>query len=95
MVMEDAYVLADGLRRAETVEHRLDSYEARRKPRATWVQQQSRSLVESYLMPSSECNGAFRGWGSQALHDVFEPLVAEPSRLWVKVDILGWCQTAL
>ena len=34
MAMEDAYVLAEVLRSAETVERALDSYETRRKPRA-------------------------------------------------------------
>ena len=78
MAMEDAYVLAASLRDGVTVEAGLDSYETRRKPRTTWVQQQSRRLVESYLMPPSVRNPNLRERGSQALHEGFEPLILEP-----------------
>ncbi len=78
MAMEDAYVLAALLRGAETVECALDSYETRRKPRATWVQQQSRIILESYLIPPSERNPAFRERGNQEMHDSFAPLIPEP-----------------
>jgi len=78
MAMEDAYVLAESLRGAETVESALDSYETRRKPRATWVQQQSRIILESYLMPPSQRNPPFRERGNQAMHDSFAPLIPEP-----------------
>ena len=78
MAMEDAYVLAEILRSAETVANALDSYETRRKPRATWVQQQSRIILESYLMPPSQRNPAFRERGNQAMRDSLEPLIPEP-----------------
>jgi 2-polyprenyl-6-methoxyphenol hydroxylase-like FAD-dependent oxidoreductase len=78
MAMEDAYVLAELLRRAETVESALDSYETRRKPRTIWVQQQSRVLLESILLPPTLRNPAFREQGNQAMHDSFEPLIPEP-----------------
>jgi 2-polyprenyl-6-methoxyphenol hydroxylase-like FAD-dependent oxidoreductase len=78
MAMEDAYVLAALLRSAETVESALDSYETRRKPRVTWVQQQSRDIVESYLTPPSQRNPAFRERGNQGMHDSFEALIPEP-----------------
>ena len=78
MAMEDAYVLAASLRDGVTVEAGLDSYETRRKPRTTWVQQQSRRLVESYLMPPSVRNPNLRKRGSQELHECFEPLLLEP-----------------
>lgn len=42
--MEDAYVLAEELRAATTVEDALARYVSRRKPRANWVQQQSIAL---------------------------------------------------
>jgi 2-polyprenyl-6-methoxyphenol hydroxylase-like FAD-dependent oxidoreductase len=42
MAMEDACVLAEELCAAVTVESALASYVNRRKPRAKWVQQQSR-----------------------------------------------------
>ncbi|HLZ62953.1 MAG TPA: FAD-dependent oxidoreductase [Ktedonosporobacter sp.] len=78
MAMEDAYVLAEILHGAETIELALSSYETRRKPRATWVQQHSRIILESYLMPPAERNPAFRGRGNQAMHDSFTPLIPPP-----------------
>jgi 2-polyprenyl-6-methoxyphenol hydroxylase-like FAD-dependent oxidoreductase len=78
MAMEDAYVLADILRSAETVECALDGYETRRKPRVTWVQQQSRSILESFLMPPSQRNSDLRERGSQEMHVSFKPLILEP-----------------
>jgi 2-polyprenyl-6-methoxyphenol hydroxylase-like FAD-dependent oxidoreductase len=78
MAMEDAYVLAEVLRCADTVESALDSYEARRRPRATWVQQQSRGVVENVLLPPAIRNVAFRERGDQGMHDRFAPLVPAP-----------------
>jgi 2-polyprenyl-6-methoxyphenol hydroxylase-like FAD-dependent oxidoreductase len=78
MAMEDAWVLAEVLRQAETVESALDSYENRRKPRVTWVQQQSRNILESFLMPSAQRNSALRECGSRIMHDSFKPLIPGP-----------------
>ena len=78
MAMEDAYVLAEVLNCAETVEGALDSYATRRVPRANWVQQQSRVVVESLLMPPALRNPAFRERGNQGMHDRFRPLISEP-----------------
>ena len=78
MAMEDAYVLAEALRSAETVERALDSYETRRKPRASWVQQHSRLIQESMLMPPAERNPAFQERGNRMMHDSFEALIPEP-----------------
>ena len=78
MAMEDAYVLAEVLRRAETVEDAMVSFEARRNVRATWVQQQSLSILESYLMPPAERELYFRERGKQDLYESFEPLLSEP-----------------
>lgn len=78
LALEDAWVLAEELRSAETVEQALDSYETRRKPRVTWVQQHSRGILERYLLPPAERNPAFRARERQAMHDSFEPLIAAP-----------------
>ena len=78
MAMEDAYVLAEVLHREETVEGALDSYVTRRRPRANWVQQQSRSVVESLLIPPYLRNATFRERGNQGMHDRFGPLIQEP-----------------
>jgi 2-polyprenyl-6-methoxyphenol hydroxylase-like FAD-dependent oxidoreductase len=73
MAMEDAYVLAEILRNAERVDQALDHYETRRKPRASWVQQQSRAIQESILSTP-----AFRECGHQLMRDSFAPLIPEP-----------------
>ena len=78
MAMEDAYVLAETLRCAETVESALNSYETRRKPRATWVQQQSRNIVESYLLPPAQRNPAFQERGNKEMLDSLAPLIPAP-----------------
>jgi FAD-dependent urate hydroxylase len=78
MAMEDACVLAEVLRCADTVECALDTYVARRRPRADWVQQHSRAVVETLLLPPATRNTAFRERGDQGMHDRFEPLVPAP-----------------
>jgi len=78
MAMEDAYVLAEVLNCAETLESALESYDTRRRPRANWVQQQSRGVVENLLMPPSQRNLTFRERGNQGMHDRFGPLIQEP-----------------
>ena len=78
MGMEDAFVLAEVLRSAETVERALSGYETRRKPRATWVQQHSRIIQENMLMPAAERNPSFREHGNQMMCDSFEALIPEP-----------------
>jgi 2-polyprenyl-6-methoxyphenol hydroxylase-like FAD-dependent oxidoreductase len=57
MAMEDAYVLAEVLREAESVESALGSYASRRRPRTDWVQQQSRAWAESYRLARAGRSG--------------------------------------
>lgn len=78
MAMEDAYVLAEVLRCAETVESALDRYVTRRRSRADWVQQQSRGVVESLLLPPAMRNAAFRERGNQRMYNRFGPLIPPP-----------------
>jgi 2-polyprenyl-6-methoxyphenol hydroxylase-like FAD-dependent oxidoreductase len=78
LAMEDAYVLAEVLNSAETVESALDTYVARRRPRAEWVQQQSQAAAQGFLLPPAIRNAAFRERGDQMMHDRFEPLVPAP-----------------
>lgn len=78
MAMEDACVLAEVLCAAESVESALDTYVARRRPRADWVQQQSRAVAESFLLPPAIRNAAFRERGDQGMHDRFGPLKSSP-----------------
>ena len=72
--MEDALVLAEVLREAETVENALDTYVARRRPRAAWVQQESRAVAQSFLLSPAVRNAALRERGDQMIQDRFGPL---------------------
>jgi 2-polyprenyl-6-methoxyphenol hydroxylase-like FAD-dependent oxidoreductase len=78
MAMEDACVLAEVLRCADTVGSALDTYVARRRQRADWVQQQSRAVVETLLLPPAIRNAALRERGDQGMYDRYEPLVPAP-----------------
>jgi FAD-dependent urate hydroxylase len=78
MAMEDAFVLAEVLRHADTVECALDSYETRRRPRAGWVQQQSGAVAKNLLLPSATRNAAVRERGDQEMHDRYAPLIPAP-----------------
>lgn len=78
MAMEDACVLAEVLRDAASIESALDTYVARRRPRVEWVQQHSRAVAESFLLPPAVRNAALRERGDQGMYDRFGPLVPSP-----------------
>jgi FAD-dependent urate hydroxylase len=78
MAMEDAYVLADLLHSAATVESALSAYVARRKPRVTWVQQQSMATSENLRNAPAIRDEALRERGSQMMKTRFAALVAPP-----------------
>jgi FAD-dependent urate hydroxylase len=78
MAMEDAWVLAEVLREAESMQSALDSYASRRRPRIDWVQQESRAWAESYRLPPANRNAAVRERGAQETQDRFRPLIPVP-----------------
>jgi FAD-dependent urate hydroxylase len=78
LAMEDAWVLAEVLREAESVQSALDSYASRRRPRVDWVQQESRAWAESYRLPPANRNAALRERGEQVTRDRFRPLITAP-----------------
>jgi 2-polyprenyl-6-methoxyphenol hydroxylase-like FAD-dependent oxidoreductase len=78
MAMEDALVLADCLRRAETVEGALEAYVRRRRPRVDWVQGQSRAAAQAWVLPSAVRNAALRERGNQMFRDRYRPLLPAP-----------------
>jgi 2-polyprenyl-6-methoxyphenol hydroxylase-like FAD-dependent oxidoreductase len=78
LAMEDACVLAEVLREAGSVERALDAYMSRRKPRAEWVQQESRAAAESVLLPPAIRNAALRERGDQMMQSRFGPLIPAP-----------------
>jgi 2-polyprenyl-6-methoxyphenol hydroxylase-like FAD-dependent oxidoreductase len=76
--MEDAYVLAELLGSAASVESALDAYVGRRKARVSWVQQASRSVAESFRVPPAVRNAALRELGDRLMHQRFAPLIPAP-----------------
>ena len=78
MAMEDALVLAEVLRSEDDVPSALEAYVSRRRPRADWVQQQSRAAARSWILPPAVRNNAFRERGDQMMHERFEPLKSLP-----------------
>jgi FAD-dependent urate hydroxylase len=78
MAMEDAYVLAEELHTAGTVEHALDRYERRCRPRDEWVVQESRAVVASLARPPAIRNPDMRERGDQELRERFRPLIPAP-----------------
>ena len=76
MAMEDAVVLAESLRAADTVASALDRYVERRRPRAGWVQEQSRIASKAWVLPPAVRDGALRERGDQMLRDRYRPLAA-------------------
>ena len=76
MAMEDAVVLAESLRTADTVAGALDRYVERRRPRAGWVQEQSRIASKAWVLPPAVRDGVLRERGDQRLQDRYRPLIA-------------------
>ena len=75
MAMEDALVLADCLCQADSVEHALEAYVRRRRPRAEWVQEQSRAAAQAWVLPPAVRNAALRERGDQMFRDRYRPLI--------------------
>lgn len=78
MAMEDALVLAEVLRTASTIESALEAYVLRRRPRADWVQQQSRAAAQSWVLPLAARNAVLRERGDQIFRDRYLPLIPAP-----------------
>jgi 2-polyprenyl-6-methoxyphenol hydroxylase-like FAD-dependent oxidoreductase len=78
MAIEDAIVLAELLQGANTIEHALDQYQTRRRPRIDWVQQQSRLAAKAWVLPPAIRDAALRERGDQILRDRYRPLIPTP-----------------
>jgi 2-polyprenyl-6-methoxyphenol hydroxylase-like FAD-dependent oxidoreductase len=78
MAMEDALVLADVLGKADNVKSALDAYVQRRRPRADWVQEQSRAAAQAWVLPPAVRNAALRERGDQMFRDRYRPLIPAP-----------------
>jgi len=78
LAVEDAGVLAESLRAAETVEEALEAFVVRRRPRVRWVREQSRIAGESLRMPVSARNAVLRARGDEMMRQRFAPLTEAP-----------------
>jgi FAD-dependent urate hydroxylase len=78
MAMEDAWVLAEELRAAATLEDALARYVSRRKPRVEWIQRESMAVAEGLVTPPAVRNAALRERGEQMMRSRFGPLIPAP-----------------
>lgn len=78
MAMEDALVLAEVLRTAESMERALDTYVARRRPRVDWVAQQSREIAMNFRLPPATRAAVLRERGDQEMRERYRPLLTAP-----------------
>jgi 2-polyprenyl-6-methoxyphenol hydroxylase-like FAD-dependent oxidoreductase len=78
MALEDAFVLAEELRAADTIETALDLFIARRSPRTDWVQQQSRIAAKGWALPPAARDAVLRERGDQMLRDRYSALIPPP-----------------
>jgi len=78
MAMEDALLLAEILRTTAHVEDALDTFVTRRRPRVSWVQQESRTVGEMLRRPPDIRNAALRERGEKAFYERFRPLTVVP-----------------
>jgi 2-polyprenyl-6-methoxyphenol hydroxylase-like FAD-dependent oxidoreductase len=78
MAMEDALVLADVLRSEDSLQSALETYVRRRRPRADWVQNQSRAAARGWVLPPAARNAALRERGDQMFRDRYRPLIPAP-----------------
>src|SRR5581483_12077948 len=78
MAMEDALVLSECLRSADTVENALEEYVSRRRPRTDWVQEQSRAALAAWLLPAAARDAALRERGDALLRARYAPLLPAP-----------------
>jgi 2-polyprenyl-6-methoxyphenol hydroxylase-like FAD-dependent oxidoreductase len=76
--MEDAVVLSEVLREADTVENTLDAYVTGRRPRTDWVQEQSRAALAAWLLPPAVRDATLREREDQMMHARYGPLRPAP-----------------
>jgi len=78
MAIEDAIVLAELLRAADTILDAIARFQARRQPRAHYVQQQSTLAARAWAAPAAVRDTALRQRGDQILRERYRPLIAVP-----------------
>jgi FAD-dependent urate hydroxylase len=77
MALEDALVLADCLRRTETVPAALSAFEARRRPRTDWVRTQTHRRDRARYLPTPVRNTVLRALGRKIFRSNYRLLLGE------------------
>jgi FAD-dependent urate hydroxylase len=78
LAVEDAWVLAEALRDADSVERAVSDYVVRRAPRVQWVREQSRIAGQSLRLPVAARNTVLRARGDEMMQQRFRPLLSMP-----------------
>jgi FAD-dependent urate hydroxylase len=77
MALEDALVLAECLRRLETIPAALSAFEARRRPRTDWVRAQTHRRDRTRYLPTVVRNAVLRAFGRRIFGSNYRPLLDE------------------
>lgn len=75
MALEDAVVLADSLKGADTVEAALTAYESRRRPRTRWVRDRTRDRNRTRDVSPALRDPLLRGRGGRIFGEHYRLLV--------------------
>ncbi|MGC4805165.1 FAD-dependent monooxygenase [Micromonospora sp. DT233] len=75
LALEDAVVLADSLKAAESVEAALAAYESRRRPRTRWVRDRTRDRNRTRDVPPALRDPLLRGRGERIFGEHYRLLV--------------------
>jgi FAD-dependent urate hydroxylase len=78
MAMEDACVLAETLCQSATLAEALATYQLRRRPRVSWIHEESQAVAHSFRLSPLVRNDAMRQFGDQMFQHRFAPLLAPP-----------------
>ena len=78
MALEDALVLAECLRRRETIPAALSAFEARRRRRTDWVRAQTHRRDRTRHLPTAVRNAVLRAFGRRVFRSNYRPLLEEP-----------------
>jgi 2-polyprenyl-6-methoxyphenol hydroxylase-like FAD-dependent oxidoreductase len=78
MAIEDAYVLADELRRSADIPGALAAFARRRGSRVEWARGQSQALGDLVRLPSAVRDAALAEHGTASFYDRFRPLITAP-----------------
>jgi FAD-dependent urate hydroxylase len=77
MALEDALILADCMRRLETIPAALSAFETRRRPRTDWVLTQTHRRDHTRYLPTVIRNTVLRAFGRRIFSSNYRPLLAE------------------